>query len=125
MIIVSAALAQIENDRLYNIIQITQKNQSADPRGLEAPGGGGVPSSADLPDCQRGLNGLSSEELMRKLETSQSRLQEDMSKLSRDAANLQNLSGARSVPFIPFPPHKKSPLSRQLWLLSCSQSLQG
>ena len=44
---------------------------------------------------QPSLNGLSSAELIRKLENSQSRLQEDMSKLTRDAANLQNLSGAR------------------------------
>ena len=88
-------MLQIENDRLYNIIQITQGGKtslSSLDRGMSLDS-----SAEDFPPAPRrgSMNGLSSAELMRKLESSQSRLQEDMSKLSRDAANLQNLSGAR------------------------------
>lgn len=80
---------QIENDRLYNIIQLTSKNQNADSRSL---GADGASAETELPARQKGLNGINSAELIRKLESNQSRLQEDMCKLSRDAANLQSLN---------------------------------
>ena len=89
------APVQIENDRLYNIIQLTQKNVTASHERGNSTGESSSASDSDYPDRSRGLNGLSSAELMRKLENSQSRLQEDMSKLTRDAASLQALSGAR------------------------------
>lgn len=73
---------------------------SVDNRSLTLDSGGGE----EIAERRGSMNGLSPAELMRKLESSQSRLQEDMSKLSRDAANLQSLSVARhakSSPFVP------------------------
>ncbi|KAK9795491.1 hypothetical protein WJX73_005706 [Symbiochloris irregularis] len=96
---------EVENDRLHNIILITQGNRNF----IDQIGSSSLGSEAEFSGGQRGgLNGLSSAELMRKLESSQSRLQEDMSKLSRDAANLQNLSVARSESGSVAPPRTPS-----------------